>query len=165
MVISMMMKKCLNCNEEISSLPKSKPKKYCNDKCRLSYWSKNSDKLKKRAFYQIKCKYCGKKFSSYGNKSQKYCNLECYKTDRWQKEYQIKYQANIFDKKSEALKLRDEYFSYGKIAKFLGLSRNTIKTWCRRSGKSISKFPVIKSLEEFQKRLELMSENADLNKN
>lgn len=76
---------CQNCKKELDLIEKQKPKKFCCEDCRLQWWSKNRDKLKKRAIYDLKCKFCEKTFESYGNQKRKYCGHECYIKSRFEK--------------------------------------------------------------------------------
>ena len=75
--------KCLYCSREIHQIPKQKPKKFCSDKCRFAWWTKNRDLKNKKAVYTIKCRGCGKEFASYGNKKRKYCSHSCYVSARF----------------------------------------------------------------------------------
>ena len=76
---------CKECSKEIIQQEGKKEKKFCNDKCRLTWWSKNTDKLKKKAMYEFTCSGCGKKFQAYGNNKRKYCSHNCYIEDRFNK--------------------------------------------------------------------------------
>ena len=67
---------CKNCKASIDSGRKNK--KFCSDGCRLNWWNKNSDKLRKVAIYSLKCANCGIAFESYGNKNRKFCSRSCY---------------------------------------------------------------------------------------
>lgn len=75
--------RCLNCGIEVEQNPKRKEKKFCSDKCRLSWWNAHQDKVNKKANYKIICKECGKEFISYGNSNRKYCSHECYIAHRF----------------------------------------------------------------------------------
>lgn len=75
--------KCLYCGAEIHQMPKQKPKKFCSDNCRFAWWNKNRDLKNKKAVYTIKCRGCGKEFTSYGNKTRKYCSHLCYISARF----------------------------------------------------------------------------------
>ncbi len=74
---------CKHCGKPLKMIPKHKPKKFCNDKCRLTWWSMNKDMLHKKAIYKLTCQYCGKEFESYGKKNRKFCNHQCYIYDRF----------------------------------------------------------------------------------
>lgn len=53
-----------------------KHKVFCDDVCRYR-WNK-AHPQNKRAFYELKCHYCGKEFIAYGNPNRKFCCRECY---------------------------------------------------------------------------------------
>ena len=71
---------CLNCGKPFKTKKQGRPRKYCSDFCRRSWWNKNKDKIQKndKAIYKYTCNHCGKKFSVYGNKKRKYCSHDCY---------------------------------------------------------------------------------------
>lgn len=77
---------CKNCGKPIVSLPGRKPKKFCSDKCRLSWWNAHPDKVNKTAFYSFRCPVCNKEFTSYGNNHRKFCCFDCYIKDRFYKD-------------------------------------------------------------------------------
>lgn len=68
---------CLNCSDTLKKIPHKKTKKFCSDKCRMMWWNNNKSKVKKKAFYNFECKYCGLEFQSYGNAKRKYCSRSC----------------------------------------------------------------------------------------
>lgn len=76
---------CKNCEKIIKLERKRKPKKFCSDECRVSWWNKHQDLVNKKAFYDITCSSCGKQFKAYGNKKQKYCSHVCYINIRYKK--------------------------------------------------------------------------------
>lgn len=75
---------CLACGKEVIQLPKTKPKKFCCDKCRITYWHiKRKNDTEHRLEDSYICKHCGKKFFAYCAKDRKYCSHECYISDRY----------------------------------------------------------------------------------
>ncbi len=74
---------CPNCGLPIQQIAKQKPRRFCCDRCRHTWWAKNRICLNRRAYYQLRCKHCGKEFISYGNEKQKYCCHECYIAERF----------------------------------------------------------------------------------
>lgn len=76
-------KTCLNCHGNLIQIGKGRKKKFCSDKCRLEWWNKNSNKLRKKAYYKRKCLYCGREFELYGRPHAKYCSHICYITRRY----------------------------------------------------------------------------------
>ena len=71
---------CLNCGQELVITPGKKKKKFCSDKCRYQWWTKNRDK---KSSFEIRCKTCNKTFNTYKNSNRKYCFHECYIADRF----------------------------------------------------------------------------------
>lgn len=78
--------KCKQCGRLLEQTPKSKPKSFCNDRCRHAWWSAHRDRLNRKAIYQMSCGSCGKPFDSYGNQTRKYCCHACYIAGRFGKE-------------------------------------------------------------------------------
>ena len=75
---------CLACGKEVIQLPRTKPKKYCCDKCRITYWHiKRRYDTEHHLEDSYTCKHCGKKFFAYCAKDRKYCSHECYISDRY----------------------------------------------------------------------------------
>ena len=58
---------------------KGKPKTFCSDKCRFTWWNANRNNLD----HQANCANCGSPFDTRGNKSRKYCNHACYIANRY----------------------------------------------------------------------------------
>ena len=73
---------CLQCGKPVKQPGGRKEKKFCSDRCRMAYWNGNQDKVKKQAYYTLICQYCGKEFTSYGNKNRKFCCRACYLDSR-----------------------------------------------------------------------------------
>ncbi|MCR5100350.1 MAG: DNA gyrase inhibitor YacG [Butyrivibrio sp.] len=74
--------KCPVCGKTIEQTPHKKHKKFCSDKCRMSWWNSHMELVKRKAIYDKVCAYCNKPFSVYGRKNQKYCCMECYRNGR-----------------------------------------------------------------------------------
>lgn len=72
---------CKYCGSELIPAKRGKPKKFCSEACRRSWWKENEHELNKKAYYILTCKNCNKLFESYGNKNRKYCCHECYVFD------------------------------------------------------------------------------------
>ncbi|NLK23272.1 MAG: RNA polymerase subunit sigma-70 [Clostridiales bacterium] len=79
---------CLYCGKRIIQSGKGRHRKFCSDLCRREWWQTHPEKLHKKdtAIYECRCKYCGEKFISYGNKNRRYCSHNCYIKDRFWKE-------------------------------------------------------------------------------
>lgn len=69
---------CLHCGKKMKEHPLGIEKKFCSDTCRLKWWKIHTELLKKKAVYSFVCKYCGKKFTAYGNNHRIYCSRDCF---------------------------------------------------------------------------------------
>lgn len=74
---------CQNCGKTIIQEEKKKPRRFCSDKCRNTWWNNNRHLVSKRRVSLIICAYCGKEFERYGNSKQRYCSHSCYINDRF----------------------------------------------------------------------------------
>ena len=72
---------CEYCGAELVHIEGKKKKRFCSDKCRISWWNHHRDKLQHRNPISIKCKCCRKVFIS-SNSSRKYCSMNCYNKTR-----------------------------------------------------------------------------------
>ena len=68
---------CPMCGNELIHVPGKKRKRFCSDKCRLTWWNQNRDKINRKTF-EAKCQYCGKEFISFRGDNVLYCSRECY---------------------------------------------------------------------------------------
>lgn len=75
--------KCKQCGEKLIMIEGKKSKKFCSDKCRMSWWYQHQNIMNKNSEYQVKCACCNKTFSFYGYKNRKYCSRECYMRDKY----------------------------------------------------------------------------------
>jgi len=69
---------CLQCGKPINTTAAKKEKKFCSDKCRLSWWNEHRTEGNKKAFYVVTCKHCGKEFRAYSTSKRLYCSRGCY---------------------------------------------------------------------------------------
>ena len=78
---------CAFCGTELIRPKTGRPKRFCSDLCRRSYWRMHRADLQKKesAVYIMECAYCHEIFESYGNKKRKYCCHEHYILDRFGK--------------------------------------------------------------------------------
>lgn len=74
---------CQNCGKPITQEAKKKPRRFCSDKCRNTWWNHNRHLVNKRRVSLIICAYCGREFEVYGNPKQRYCSHNCYINDRF----------------------------------------------------------------------------------
>jgi endogenous inhibitor of DNA gyrase (YacG/DUF329 family) len=70
-------KSCPQCGCFIKHTPGVKRKRFCSDKCRMTWWNAHPDFVNRKAFYHYKCEHCSKSFKIYGNAHRKYCSRAC----------------------------------------------------------------------------------------
>ena len=78
---------CAFCGAGLMQPKTGRPKRFCSESCRRSYWRTHRAELKKKesAIYTMECPYCHEIFETYGNKTRKYCCHEHYILDRFGK--------------------------------------------------------------------------------
>ena len=78
---------CAFCGRELMKAKTGRPRRFCSESCRRSYWRMHRSELKKKesAIYTMECPYCHEIFEAYGNKTRKYCCHEHYVLDRFGK--------------------------------------------------------------------------------
>lgn len=68
---------CMNCGCAITK-GKYRPRKFCSDKCRMTWWNAHQDQVNRSAHYSFICAHCGESFTVYGNTHRKFCSRACY---------------------------------------------------------------------------------------
>jgi endogenous inhibitor of DNA gyrase (YacG/DUF329 family) len=68
---------CPECGLSLIHLPHKRQKRFCSDKCRMTWWTKHPEALNRQAVYHFVCPTCGVAFSAYGNSKRKYCSRVC----------------------------------------------------------------------------------------
>jgi len=69
---------CRQCASPLTQTIGAKPKRFCSDKCRMTWWNSHPDAINHKAVRQITCQSCGKAFTALGNRTRKYCSRSCY---------------------------------------------------------------------------------------
>ena len=69
---------CRQCGKPVMQHKGKKAKYFCSDRCRNAWWNAHPEKVQRKAYYRLACRFCGKEFVSYGNKNRKYCSRLCY---------------------------------------------------------------------------------------
>lgn len=69
---------CRQCGKPVMQHKGRKAKYFCSDRCRNAWWNAHPEKVQRKAYYRLACRFCGKEFVSYGNKNRKYCSSLCY---------------------------------------------------------------------------------------
>jgi len=74
---------CASCEKKLLHTIKAKPKRFCDDKCRRTWWNHHRGLLKCKSACRLTCAHCGSVIDSYGNMGRKYCSHPCYIADRF----------------------------------------------------------------------------------
>ena len=69
---------CPNCGNKLIYIPGHKKKRFCSDKCRMSWWNSHLDKVNRLANRIVVCAQCRQEFTAYGKRERKYCSRKCY---------------------------------------------------------------------------------------
>lgn len=69
---------CDQCGKKLTHTEGAKQRRFCSDKCRMSWWNAHPEAVRRKALYSFTCAQCGGTFESYGNKNRKYCSRACY---------------------------------------------------------------------------------------
>jgi endogenous inhibitor of DNA gyrase (YacG/DUF329 family) len=72
---------CAFCGKEMVSKSKSKPKKFCSDKCRAAWWNAHPE-LSKGGAVTV-CAGCKKEFKAPASHRRKFCSHACYINSRF----------------------------------------------------------------------------------
>ena len=72
---------CNFCGNALVHTEGKKKKRFCCEKCRMSWWNHNRDKIHHRVLFEITCRYCGGAFKN-NDKNRKFCSQQCYKNWR-----------------------------------------------------------------------------------
>ena len=81
LIMSGVVTNCENCGARILQVATQKPRRICSDRCRNQWWANHLDLVKRKAYYTIRCRHCGKVFQVYGDRNRKYCSRACYLAD------------------------------------------------------------------------------------
>lgn len=73
---------CRACGARLIHIPGKKKKQFCSDKCRMLYWGRHSEQLKRKTISTFTCVTCGRQFESHGSRERKYCSRACYGKSR-----------------------------------------------------------------------------------
>ncbi|MDD2302117.1 MAG: RNA polymerase subunit sigma-70 [Eubacteriales bacterium] len=68
---------CLNCGIPIKQTPGYRGRKYCSDRCRISWWNKHPVTPGRKSTRSFTCLACGKLFDAYSGRERKYCSRSC----------------------------------------------------------------------------------------
>ncbi len=71
-------KRCKNCGKPIVAVSKTKPRIFCCDKCKLTWWKEHKNQNHSRFITEHICQTCGNVFNDYASANRKYCSEKCY---------------------------------------------------------------------------------------
>jgi transcriptional regulator with XRE-family HTH domain len=69
---------CHQCGAPLKHNVGKKQKRFCSDKCRMSWWNSHPEKMNRKATREFICQTCGQVFEAYGKRERKYCSRTCY---------------------------------------------------------------------------------------
>jgi len=69
---------CLCCGAKLHYTPGAKKRKFCSDRCRLTWWNAHPETSAKRKVRVVSCIYCGMPFEVAGEQTRMYCSRICY---------------------------------------------------------------------------------------
>lgn len=78
--------RCRKCGSPLQQIKGRKPRVFCCEPCRVTWWHEHPEKIRQRAVYSFICAACGKYFTAYGNSHRKYCSHKCYIRNRFKKD-------------------------------------------------------------------------------
>ena len=81
---------CPYCSQTIQQPATGRKRKFCSDTCRRAWWAVHPMDAQKSAFYDRTCVYCGQTFTTYGNKTRRYCSHNCYVHDRFYRDEEFR---------------------------------------------------------------------------
>jgi hypothetical protein len=74
---------CPNCGKAIEQAPRQKPRRFCCDHCRRTWWNRHRDAMQRRDTPLAVCACCAKPFDHQGDRGRRYCCHPCYIADRF----------------------------------------------------------------------------------
>ena len=77
---------CTQCGKALKSKGRGKPKRFCCEPCRRTWWKENTALSEAASKHQVTCATCGKSFGSFKSRNRKYCSHECFIKNRFGKE-------------------------------------------------------------------------------
>lgn len=70
---------CKNCGSPLTQTPKVRPRLFCSDHCKQTWWNKHRRERVSAKIVPHTCPTCGKLFADYSGANRKYCSQECYR--------------------------------------------------------------------------------------
>ena len=69
---------CKNCGCTITNKSKTRPRKFCSDACKRTWWNAHRVDRRSPNTEAYTCGICGKKFYDYISANRKYCSQTCF---------------------------------------------------------------------------------------
>ena len=69
--------KCLFCGARLHHTPGAKKRKFCSDRCRITWWNAHPAAGEKRKVREVACGFCGVHFFAVGEQTRMYCSRIC----------------------------------------------------------------------------------------
>jgi len=76
---------CNQCDKEFMLCPEHRQRRFCSDRCRMTWWNAHRDLLNSKDKVEQTCACCGRKFMCYAGQHRKYCSHACYIAGRYEK--------------------------------------------------------------------------------
>ena len=70
---------CKNCGAELNNTLGARPRLFCSDHCKQTWWNKHRRERVSAKIIPHTCPTCGKVFADYSGANRKYCSQECYR--------------------------------------------------------------------------------------
>lgn len=70
---------CKNCGKVITQKSKTRPRVFCSQECKCTWWNSHRKERKNDNIVEYTCAVCGKTFLDYAHSNRKYCSLACYR--------------------------------------------------------------------------------------
>ena len=68
---------CLYCGVKLHHTPGAKKRKFCSDRCRITWWNAHPEAGTKRKVREVACGFCGATFFVIGEQTRMYCSRIC----------------------------------------------------------------------------------------
>ncbi len=69
---------CCQCRVTLRQTTGKKQKRFCSDKCRMTWWNAHPEDVNHKTVRVFTCQTCGQNFETYGKRKRKYCSHSCY---------------------------------------------------------------------------------------
>ena len=69
---------CAQCSTGFVLCPGHRQRRFCSDRCRMTWWNAHRDLLNSKGMVEQTCACCGKHFMGYERQRRKFCSHACY---------------------------------------------------------------------------------------